>query len=256
MAALTGPGARRRASGRADSLVIFLHGYGADGERPDRAGRAAGAASAEHPVPRAERAASAASTIRWATSGFRSPGSTARPRRRRAAGGRAAFAPARRLARRGGARGSPPERTVLFGFSQGTMMALQVGLRRRGGARRHRRLLRPAARPDRLAAEIVARPPVLLVHGDDDPMVPVAHLAEAADALAAAGVETYTHVSRGIGARHRARRPRAGARLHPASVSAIAGLRRVTKLCGRRGMLRRSGKPSRSRGLPANPGEI
>ena len=40
---------------------------------------------------------------------------------------------------------------------------------------------------------------MLLVHGDADPMVPVASLAEAADALAAAGVETYTHVSRGVG---------------------------------------------------------
>jgi phospholipase/carboxylesterase len=54
-------------------------------------------------------------------------------------------------------------------------------------------------RPERLAAEIASRPPVLLVHGDQDPMVPIAHLKEAADALTAAGVETRTHVSPGVG---------------------------------------------------------
>jgi phospholipase/carboxylesterase len=35
------------------------------------------------------------------------------------------------------------------------------------------------------------------VHGDQDPVVPFASMAEAAEALTAAGVETYTHVSRG-----------------------------------------------------------
>jgi phospholipase/carboxylesterase len=93
----------------------------------------------------------------------------------------------------------PPDRTVLVGFSQGTMMALQVGLRRKvpvaGIVGFSGRLLEPT----RLADEITVRPPVLLVHGDEDPMVPVASLPEAADALVAAGVETFTHVSKGTG---------------------------------------------------------
>ncbi len=78
-------------------------------------------------------------------------------------------------------------------------MALQVGLRRRealaGIVGFSGRLLHP----ERLAAEIASRPPVLLVHGDADPMVPVASLPEAAAALKAAGVETRTHVSKGVG---------------------------------------------------------
>jgi phospholipase/carboxylesterase len=79
------------------------------------------------------------------------------------------------------------------------MMALHVGLRRRvpfaGIVGFSGRLLEPEA----LAAEIVARPPVLLVHGDQDPMVPFASLAEAERGLKAAGVAVTTHVSRGVG---------------------------------------------------------
>ncbi len=93
--------------------------------------------------------------------------------------------------------GIGPERTVLLGFSQGTMMALQVGLRRAlplaGVVGFSGRLLKP----ELLAAEIVSKPPVLLVHGDADPVVPFASLKEAADTLVKAGVETYAHVSRG-----------------------------------------------------------
>jgi phospholipase/carboxylesterase len=53
--------------------------------------------------------------------------------------------------------------------------------------------------PERLATEIVSRAPVLLIHGDADPMVPVSSLPEAAQALTDAGVVTRTHVSTGIG---------------------------------------------------------
>ena len=94
---------------------------------------------------------------------------------------------------------TPPERTVLFGSSQGTMMALQVGLRRAAPVAGIVGFSGRLLAPERLAAEITVRPPVLLVHGDEDPMVPVASLAEAAAALTAAGVETYTHVSPGVG---------------------------------------------------------
>ncbi|MCB1361484.1 MAG: prolyl oligopeptidase family serine peptidase, partial [Rhodobacteraceae bacterium] len=41
--------------------------------------------------------------------------------------------------------------------------------------------------------------PVLLIHGDADPMVPVQSLPEAADALVKAGFETYAHVCKGLG---------------------------------------------------------
>jgi phospholipase/carboxylesterase len=79
------------------------------------------------------------------------------------------------------------------------MMALHVGLRRRqplaGIVGFSGRLLDP----ERLAAESHRATPVLLIHGDQDPVVPFSSLGEAAEALAAAGIETYTHVSPGIG---------------------------------------------------------
>jgi len=57
------------------------------------------------------------------------------------------------------------------------------------------RLLEPAA----LAAATVSRPPVLLVHGDADEMVPPQSLPEAGNALKAAGFEVYAHVMKGAG---------------------------------------------------------
>jgi phospholipase/carboxylesterase len=86
---------------------------------------------------------------------------------------------------------------VLLGFSQGTMMSLHIAPRRAevlaGVVGFSGRLLAP----ERLAAETISRPPVLLVHGDQDPMVPVESLPAAADALAQADFEVYTHISKG-----------------------------------------------------------
>ncbi len=89
--------------------------------------------------------------------------------------------------------------TALIGFSQGTMMALHVALRRAeplaGIVGFSGRLLYP----DRLSAELRSRPPVLLAHGDEDPMVPFSDMAKAASALQDAGVAVQTHVSRQTG---------------------------------------------------------
>jgi len=95
--------------------------------------------------------------------------------------------------------GIGPENTILFGFSQGTMMALHVGPRRRpafaGIVGFSGRLLRP----DLLADEVVSTPPVLLVHGDADDVVPVESLPEAGNALTGAGFDVYAHVMKGTG---------------------------------------------------------
>ncbi len=92
-----------------------------------------------------------------------------------------------------------PDRMILFGFSQGTMMSLHVAPRREqpvaGIVGFSGRLLQP----DLLADEVVSRMPVLLVHGDEDPMVPPASLPEAGNALTAAGFEVYAHVMKGTG---------------------------------------------------------
>ena len=89
-------------------------------------------------------------------------------------------------------RGLDESDAALVGFSQGTMMALFVGLRRAtplaGILGYYGRLI--AA--DLLASELRSRPPVLLVHGTEDPMVPFQSLAAAEAALNEAGVPVET----------------------------------------------------------------
>src|ERR1700731_2620566 len=91
--------------------------------------------------------------------------------------------------------------TVLagVGFRQGTMMALYVGLRR---AKPLAGILGYSGRliaPDLLASELRSHPPVLLVHGTDDPMVPFDSLALAETALEGAGVPVETLACVGVG---------------------------------------------------------
>jgi len=92
----------------------------------------------------------------------------------------------------------------LVGFSQGTMMALHVALRRAAP---------PAAvvgysgvfalpdnaKPEAIAAEIKSRPPILLIHGDQDDLIPPQALFQAAQDLSALEVPVEWHLSRGIG---------------------------------------------------------
>lgn len=91
-----------------------------------------------------------------------------------------------------------PEQVVLLGFSQGTMMALHVAPRREdemaGIVAFSGRLLNPEA----LSDEVVSRPAVLLIHGDQDDVVPPQSLPEAAEALQNAGwKDVYAHVMEG-----------------------------------------------------------
>jgi phospholipase/carboxylesterase len=87
---------------------------------------------------------------------------------------------------------------VLVGFSQGTMMALQVGPCRAtplAGILGYSGML---ADPETLAREVRTRPPVLLVHGSADPMVPVASMTAAKSELEKLGFAVSSHVSPGL----------------------------------------------------------
>ncbi len=95
--------------------------------------------------------------------------------------------------------GLDEDRLVLIGFSQGTMMALHVGLRRErqpAGIVGYSGMLAGA---EVLAGEIRSRPPVLLVHGDADPVIPIQALPAAVKGLKAAGVQVESHVRPGLG---------------------------------------------------------
>ncbi|MEM6578880.1 MAG: alpha/beta fold hydrolase [Pseudomonadota bacterium] len=93
-----------------------------------------------------------------------------------------------------------PEQVVLFGFSQGTMMALHVAPRREDSVAGIVAFSGRLMQPELLSDEVVVRPPVLLVHGDADDVVPPQSLPEAAEALQSAGwKEVYAHVMKGTG---------------------------------------------------------
>jgi len=85
---------------------------------------------------------------------------------------------------------------ALVGFSQGTMMALYVGLRR---AKAMAGILGYSGRLVGEGGEIRSKPPVLLVHGTLDQVVPPESLPEAAAALEARGVPVEVLVRPGLG---------------------------------------------------------
>jgi phospholipase/carboxylesterase len=200
MADLDGPRLEPR-TGVAKQLVIFLHGYGADGNDLIDIGRAWQQLlpDAAFVSPHAPRPCGQAPMGReWFPLTFRDPNE-------RWTGVNAAapvlngFIDAE-LKRRG----LTDSALALVGFSQGTMMSLHVGLRRATA---------PAAivgysgmlvvpediDPDTFAGEIRSRPPVLLVHGDQDQLIPVQALMHAAQGLAALEIPVEWHISPGVG---------------------------------------------------------
>ena len=91
-----------------------------------------------------------------------------------------------------------PDRLVLVGFSQGTMLALHIGLRRAAspaGIVGYSGLL---AGPEHLN-EIKARPPILLIHGEADELIPVGALHVAREQLAKEDLRVEWHVRPGLG---------------------------------------------------------
>lgn len=95
--------------------------------------------------------------------------------------------------------GLPVDKIALFGFSQGTMMALEVAPRRPAPLAAVVAFSGRLIAPEKLATEVVSKPPVMLIHGDADEMVPFEEMELAAEALLAAGIETYGHVMKGVG---------------------------------------------------------
>ena len=103
--------------------------------------------------------------------------------------------------------GLDESKTALVGFSQGTMMALHVGLRRARPLAGIVGFSGMLAGPEVLKAEIKSRPPVLLTHGDKDEMLPHILSHRAAEVLQQHDVEGRPAHRRG----HRPRHQRHGA---------------------------------------------
>jgi phospholipase/carboxylesterase len=87
---------------------------------------------------------------------------------------------------------------ALVGFSQGTMMSLHVGPRRHGRIGGILGFSGSLIAPHLLSDEIKSRPPVLLVHGTADQVVPYGALAQAEKALRDAGIPVETETRPGL----------------------------------------------------------
>jgi len=191
-------GRKEPKSGETRSIVVFLHGYGANGA--DLLGIAD--VLAEHLPDTLFVAPDAPETIPMMPTGYQwfpipwIDGSSEEESERglmAAADDLNAFLDALMVDE-----DVMPEQVVLFGFSQGTMMALHVAPRREdpvaGIVAFSGRLLRPELLED----EAVSRPPVILIHGDADDVVPPQSLPQAAEALQSAGwKDVYAHVMKG-----------------------------------------------------------
>jgi phospholipase/carboxylesterase len=188
-------------SGQTRRLVVFLHGYGADGNDLIEIGRAWQELLPDTAFvsPHAPEPCSQAPTGRqWFNLNFRTPNE------RWVGANKAEPLLQQFLDAELGRRKLPPSALALVGFSQGTMMALHVGLRRAvppaaivgySGVF----VIPDGAKPEAVAAEIKARPPILLIHGDQDELIPPNALFQGAQALSALEVPVEWHLSHGIG---------------------------------------------------------
>ncbi|MBV9114347.1 MAG: dienelactone hydrolase family protein [Hyphomicrobiales bacterium] len=199
-ALLDGPRLAPR-SGAPSQLIVLLHGYGADGKDLIELGR-----QWQRLLPQAafvapnapERVPMSAVGRQWFALTMREPGerwkgvTQARP-------ALDAFLDAelRRHALSSSA-------LALVGFSQGTMMALHCGLRREAAPAvivgySGLLVLEPGKERQSLKAEVRSKPPILLVHGEADDLIPASALFESAEALAEAAIPCEWHLSPRLG---------------------------------------------------------
>lgn len=192
-------GTRPARSGKATSMVVFLHGYGADGA--DLLGLADPLAphlpgTVFHAPDAPEPCAGNPFGRQWFPIPWLDGSSEAEAKAAMTRSGEDLDAFLDALLDEAGL---PASALAVVGFSQGTMMSLHVLPRRAEPVAGIVGFSGRLIAPERLAAEARSKPPVLLVHGDADPMVPFAEMDAAGQALVAAGFETYGHVMKGTG---------------------------------------------------------
>lgn len=192
---LTGPRLEAARGGSPESLVIFVHGYGADGNdligigrvwqqvltasafvAPNGPDRCPGSPGYQwFPITRLDP------TELWTGVQYAGPILDA-------------FIDAE-MARTA----LPASKIFLVGFSQGTMLSLHVGLRRKEALGAIIGYSGALAGPEELPAALGSKPPIFLAHGDADPVVPPQATPLAASQLGELGVPVIWHMSEGVG---------------------------------------------------------
>jgi phospholipase/carboxylesterase len=192
-------GRKAARSGQAKSLVIFVHGYGADGS--DLLGLAD--VMAPHLPDTAFVAPDAPERIPGAPYGYqwfgipRFDGSS--PEEAEAGLNRSTDDLNAFIDQRLAYEKLTPQSLALIGFSQGAMMSLHAAPRRSQAMAAVISISGKLMFPERLKTETLVRPPVLVMHGDEDQVVDFSEMAVACNALVGAGFETFGHVMEGSG---------------------------------------------------------
>jgi phospholipase/carboxylesterase len=182
-------------SGNTQELVIFLHGWGSDGENLlSLAPFFADFMPHTHFIaPNApERCDMSPSGYQWFSLSDWSPESMER-------GARAAHpilsqfidSTAERL-------GIAENKIALVGFSQGTMMSLFTALRRPHALAGIVGYSGALIGSESLGREITSRPPVCLIHGTADSVVPFKAMEHASQSMQALGLEVESHARAGL----------------------------------------------------------
>ncbi len=196
MIKLDGPSHPPLSGGKPENLIVFLHGYGSNGD--DLISLAPYLAPA---VPEAEFLSPNAPFPCEINpfGGYQWFGLEERSAENRLKGAREAEPILNAFLDEAlAARGLTEADLALVGFSQGTMMALHVGLRRANplaGIVGYSGLL---VAPELLGTELKSKPPVLLVHGMADEVLPFPAMGEAENALKAHGIQVYAEGRPGL----------------------------------------------------------
>lgn len=196
MTQLDGPRLPPSSGGPARSLVVLLHGYGADGN--DLIGLAnywaAALPDTAFVAPHApEPCGMSPAGRQWFALSMRDPSEYWR-------GVNEAAPDLNRFLDDELAKHALTEaRLALVGFSQGTMMSLHVGLRRASAPACIVGFSGLLAGVDDLPEDPPVKPPIVLVHGDQDEVLPIGFMFEGANALNQIRIPVEWHISLGIG---------------------------------------------------------
>lgn len=192
---IDGPRMPPAKGGKADALVVLLHGYGSNGNdlislapywAKDLPNVAFVAPNGIEPVPQAPGG------YQWF------PISNLDPHLMEAGARAAAPSIDRFIDKELERLGLDESRLAIVGFSQGTMMALHIGVRRKAAPAAVLGYSGVLVGARALKDEMVVKPPILMVHGDRDPTIPIPAMFDSVEALAAAGHGAVWHVTFGV----------------------------------------------------------